>query len=50
MVSSQVAAQKFLPCSSTTARPLGVAGCTSMYAISMASPCEVKEKCATGRG
>jgi hypothetical protein len=46
----QVAAQKFLPCRSTTARPFGAGGCTSMYAISTASPCEVKEKCATGRG
>ena len=50
MVSSQVAAQKFLPCRSTTARPFGAGGCSSMYAISTASPCKVKEKCATGRG
>jgi hypothetical protein len=34
----------------TTARPFGAVGCTSMYAISTASPCEVKEKCDTGQG
>src|ERR1700683_4907769 len=50
MVSCQVAAQKFLPCNNTAVLLFGAAGFTSMYAISRASPCDVKEKCDTGQG
>jgi len=51
MVSSHVAAQKFLPCSSTATRPVGVPmGATSRQAICMACFCEVKSKTCTGHG
>ena len=42
MVASQVAAQKFFQCSSTTVRPLGLLGATSMKVMDTVWPCEGK--------
>src|SRR3546814_4906208 len=48
---SQVAAQKFLPCNSSTVRPLGSAvAATSMYAIDSFCCCESNSKRLTGCG
>src|SRR5262245_12941763 len=50
MVASQVAAQKFFPCSSTTVRPFGFSGETSMKVRDTVWPCEGKWKRSVVKG